>query len=102
MQPSILKSVLFVALGITSAAAQSFSATKWYKCCKDEECTDCLEEAHRRDDSSCLMCQWQANSPTKDVSSPSPSPTYTPPEMQTSALYKMLTVKVYRSVWSLL
>lgn len=72
MQPSILKSILFVALGITSAAAQSFSTTKSYKCCTQEDCTDCTT-ANQGDGSSCPMCENTPGSPGKSVSSPSPN-----------------------------
>lgn len=85
MQPSILKSVLFVALGITSAAAQSFSPTSYYKCCKQDDCTDCETQAHTGDDPSCPMCQYDVRTGTKDVSSPCPNSTCIPPEMQMSA-----------------
>lgn len=97
MKPSILKSVLFVALGITSAAAM-----KYYECCAQEDCTDCVHGGMRDDDFSCPMCQYSPGKSGKDVSSPSPNSTYTPSETQMSALCKMLTVKAYRSVQILL
>lgn len=71
MQPSILKSVLFVALGITSAAAESFSATHSYKCCTQEDCTDCTT-GNQGDGSSCPMCESSPGRPGEPVSSPSP------------------------------
>lgn len=42
MQLSFLKTILVVALGMNNAAAQSFTATKRFKCCTQEDCTDCI------------------------------------------------------------